>query len=102
MRFGAAVGGVAFSVALILMIQALYAGYRESVRSFVESVPADLWIGQAGAFDLFRTTSIIPREVEAQVAARPGIAGIGEIRGRQAKFARIGSNGLEDAEGIRS
>ncbi|MGE0686046.1 MAG: ABC transporter permease [Dehalococcoidia bacterium] len=86
MRFGAAVGGVAFSVALILLIQALYAGYQESVKSFVTNVPADIWVGQAGAFDLFRSTSIVTPALRAQVAAKPGVQGMSELRGRQSSF----------------
>ena len=86
MRFGAAVGGVAFVVALVLLIQALYAGYRESARFFVQNVPTDLWVGQAGSFDLYRSTSIIHPDAVLQLSLTSEVLTIGEIRGRQARF----------------
>lgn len=85
-RFLAAVGGVAFAVTLILMVQALYTAYNRAVAEFIESMPVDVWVGQAGAFDIFRSTTIVPTTAVQEVQSIDGVRGVWPMRARQASF----------------
>lgn len=53
-------GGVAFSVALIMILTGLYRGWSNKIGEYIRSVPADIWVTQAGAEDLFHTPSVLP------------------------------------------
>lgn len=46
------VGGVAFSVLLIMSIQGLYQGWSNKIGEYIRTVPADYWITQTGATDM--------------------------------------------------
>src|SRR3990172_6813445 len=59
-RLGVAVGGVAFSVFLIVLIQSLFLGFRQSAGALVEDLPFELWVLQEGSFDLYHSTSLPP------------------------------------------
>ncbi|MFP5368596.1 MAG: hypothetical protein ACLGIS_17520, partial [Actinomycetes bacterium] len=54
------VGGVAFSVLLIMSIQGLYQGWSNKIGEYVRTVPADYWVTQTGATDMFHTPSVLP------------------------------------------
>lgn len=67
------VGGVAFSVLLIMSIQGLYQGWSNKIGEYIRTVPADYWITQAGAADLFHhTPSVLPLSVRDFLSGVPG------------------------------
>lgn len=59
LRFLISVGGVAFSVMLILVLLGLYRGWNEKLGRYIEGVDADVWVLQKGASDMFHSTSIV-------------------------------------------
>lgn len=48
-RFFITVGGVAFSVILILILLGLYQGWERQMTKFLGAIPTDLWVGQKAA-----------------------------------------------------
>lgn len=82
-RLAAAVGGVAFAVALMVIVQGLYQGFRTSVVTFIDELPVQIWVSEAGAVDLFRSTTILPTNMQTSLAAVPGVEGVWPARIRQ-------------------
>ena len=54
------VGGVAFSVLLILVLLSLYQGWQTLIASYVNGVKADVWVMQEGTVDMFHSVTLIP------------------------------------------
>lgn len=72
------VGGVAFSVTLIMILAGLYQGWQNKIGEYIRAVPADIWVMQSGSEDLFHTPSILPlnlaedlKHVEGVASAKP-------------------------------
>ncbi|MBI4285392.1 MAG: ABC transporter permease [Chloroflexi bacterium] len=80
------VGGVAFSVLLVLVLLGLYQGFSRSAAGYVDSIDADLWVMQAGAGDMFHGISLMPDEMRNKVAALPEVDKAWGILGRQVSF----------------
>lgn len=59
-RLAISVGGVALSVFLIGILLSLFRGWNQQVGSFVEDVPADLWVASDFATDFAAAGSILP------------------------------------------
>ena len=94
-RFLVAVGGVAFAVFLIVLIQSLFLGFRQSAGAIIEDLPFQLWVVQEGTFDLYHSTSLLPEQYAQRVAAVPRVAAVQPIRGRQ---IRVDVNGEPERE----
>jgi putative ABC transport system permease protein len=82
-RFAVAVGGVAFAVFLIILIQSLFMGYRQSAGAIIEEMPFELWVVQDGTFDLYHSTSILPSSYAEEIRGVPGVAHAERLLGRQ-------------------
>ena len=52
------VGGVTFSVILILLLLGLYAGWSTQVKKFLGGIEAEFWVGSKGSSDLSHGISI--------------------------------------------
>lgn len=83
LRFLISVGGVAFSVMLILIILALYRGWNEKLGRYVEGVDADAWVLQQGAADMFHSTSIFPETLLGELRSIEGVERIDPMIGRR-------------------
>ncbi|MCI0843659.1 MAG: hypothetical protein J4N36_07845, partial [Chloroflexi bacterium] len=59
-RLAISIGGIALSVFLIGILLSLFRGWSERVGSFVEEVPADLWVASEGTTDFTAAASILP------------------------------------------
>lgn len=82
-RLAVSVGGVAFSVLLILLLQGLYTGVNEEAARYLRSVGADVWVGQSGTRGGFgHSVSVLPSEMDGQVAAVDGVAEVAPLFGR--------------------
>ena len=68
------VGGVTLAVMLILVLLSLYRGFNKEAGSFVEGLPADLWVGQEGVSDLFHSRSILPDNLGPAIEETEGVA----------------------------
>lgn len=67
-RLAISVGGVALSVFLIGILLALYRGWNDEVGSFVENVPADLWVASDGTTDFSAAASVLPDALGKQLS----------------------------------
>lgn len=89
-RLAISIGGVAFSVLLIITIQALYQGWSDKVAEYIRTVPADYWVAQEGATDMFHTPSVIPLSLRSTLEAVPGVASAKPFSGRRVAFEHDG------------
>lgn len=92
-RLGIAIGGVAFAIFLIVIVQSLYQGFRSRAGEFARDFPADLWVVQRGMADLARSNSQVADTVQPQVAALPGVRAAIAAEGR---LQRISIDGRDD------
>src|SRR3989304_9258724 len=84
-RLLVAVSGVAFAVFLIVLIQSLFLGLRQSAGALIEDLPFQLWVVQDGTFDLYHSTSLIPSQYAGRVSQLPGGASPQSVAGRQTR-----------------
>lgn len=85
-RFAISVGGVAFSVLLILVISGLYRGWNEMISFYIESIPTDLWVVQKGTSDMFHGASILPENLRDEIKKIEGVREVDKLLGRQVAF----------------
>ena len=86
------VGGVAFSVLLIMSIQGLYQGWSNKIGEYIRTVPADYWITQTGATDMFHTPSVLPLTVRDFLTGVEGVASAKPFSGRRVAFPHDGKD----------
>jgi putative ABC transport system permease protein len=77
------VGGVAFSVALIMVLTGLYQGWRNKIGEYIRTVPADAWVMQSGSQELFHTPSILPLSVADKISQVDGIESVKPFNARR-------------------
>lgn len=82
-RLALSIGGVAFSVLLILIVGGLYRGWQTKLTMYLDSLQADLWVGQAGSADTSHSMSFLPATLKADLQQVPGVAGVDVFMGRQ-------------------
>lgn len=80
------IGGVAFSVMLILVLLGLYRGWDEKLTEYVTTVDADLWVVQNGAADMFHSPSIITDATTDRVRATAGVTDLAKLYGVRVGF----------------
>lgn len=72
-RFIASVGGVSFSILLILALVGVYYGSISQARAMPLNSGANAWVVQNGASDLFHTYSILPGGLEKRIKKIKGV-----------------------------
>jgi putative ABC transport system permease protein len=72
-RFAISVGGVAVAILLILTLLGIYRGTVDQSTVFIDNTKADLWVGQAGAHDMFHTFSVLSEDLVDELATVPGV-----------------------------
>lgn len=77
------IGGVAFSVLLILILQGLYQGFSYRMGEYIRSQPADFWVSDDKARDMFHSISILPLEDKAKIEAVAGVSRVSPFSARQ-------------------
>jgi putative ABC transport system permease protein len=75
-RLAISVGGVAFAVAMIILIRGLFVAYQSRVSDYFGSIQADLWVLESGTADFFHSFSLLPPDVHTKVEAVPGVASV--------------------------
>lgn len=80
------IGGVAFSVALVVLLNGLYQGWNESLGGYPRSIYADLWVEQDGVGDMFHALSFLPNTLTNQLAAVEGVNQVYPYLGRQTQI----------------
>lgn len=81
------IGGVAFSVMLILIILSLYRGWQIKATQYMREIDTDLWVTQDGAVDITSSASIIYPEVAEQIRSLDGVAEAHQFLGRPVQFS---------------
>src|SRR3990167_3531759 len=76
------IGGVAFSVMLILIILSLYRGWQIKSTEYIRNIDADIWVSQDGASDITSSASIIYPEEAEEIKNIDGIASAHKFLGR--------------------
>ena len=79
---------------LILMILALYRGWNEKLGRYVEDVDADVWVLQAGAADMFHSTSIFPLALVDELKTIDGVERADPLIGRRVPVENTGHEAM--------
>lgn len=79
-RAAFAVAGTASGLLIVLLIGATYAGFAERETAYVEQLPADVVVSQAGVRTMQMSLSALPDDTVARVAAAPGVAWAESLR----------------------
>jgi len=69
-----AVGGVAASLVLVLILDGVFAGAMHQVNAYMRSSPADVFVAQRDVRTMHMTQSALPAATVAEVAAVDGVA----------------------------
>lgn len=75
-RLAASVGGVAFSVLLVLFLVGIYNGFLFAARVYVENAGADVWVMQDGTDDMFHSPSLLASSTGSRIR---GVAGVDDV-----------------------
>lgn len=75
-RLAISIGGVALSVFLIGILLSLFRGWNDQVGSFVEDVPADLWVASDGTTDFAAGGSRLPDTLGNQLGFSPDVESV--------------------------
>lgn len=82
-RFVISVGGVAFAVLLILVLGGLYRGWQTKLTVYLQSLDADLVIGQQGSADTTHSMSFLPATLADELRQVSGVTLVDDFMGRQ-------------------
>lgn len=81
------IGGVAFSVMLILIILSLYRGWQIKATQYMREIDTDLWVTQDGAVDITSSASIIYPEIAEKIRNLDGVKEAHKFLGRPVQFS---------------
>ncbi len=73
------VGGVAFSVLLMLFLLGVYRGVLVGSVTYVDKIPSDLWVCQKGTRNLIRSSSFFPGHLDSVLAKLDGVQKVASI-----------------------
>lgn len=91
-RLAISVGGVALSVFLIGILLSLFRGWSEQVGSFVEDVPADLWVASDFATDFAAAGSILPKPLGRVLEIPPDVDTVSPLIVRPLEMSKAGDD----------
>ena len=91
-RLAISIGGVALSVFLIGILLSLFRGWSQQVGSFVEEVPADLWVASDGTTDFAAAGSILPEGLSLQFEFMPDVETVGPLIVRPLEVSKTGAD----------
>ena len=82
-RLSISVGGVGFSVLLILILIGLYQGFSYRMGEYIRSQSADFWVSDDKARDMFHSISALPLEDKTKIEAVEGVDKVSPFNARQ-------------------
>ncbi len=91
-RLAISVGGVAFSVTLIMVLAGLYQGWNNKLSEYIRTVPADIWVMQRGSEELFHTPSLLPSSLGRDLLK---VDGVRDVKPFNARRIAVSANGKE-------
>lgn len=65
--------GVGAAIALILLLQGLWTGFRVQISAYEDNVGADLFVGERGARNFFGVPSVLPLDAVSTIRDTPGV-----------------------------
>ena len=86
-RLFISIGGVAFSVLLILILQGLLQGFSFRIGEYIRKQDADLWVGDARARDMFHSISLLSIADEEKIEGVEGVESVSPFLARQVVVA---------------
>ena len=89
-RLAISVGGVALSVFLIGVLLSLFRGWNDKVGSYVEDVPADLWVASDFATDFAAAGSLLPSSLGRLIEINPDVNTVAPQIVRPLEMAKAG------------
>ncbi len=72
-RLAISIGGVAFSVVLMILLQGISVGYGNVLGQYFETVPTDLWVAKANTGNIM-DPSFLPLSIGQQLTSIDGVA----------------------------
>ena len=63
-RLAISIGGVAFAVALMILLRGLYLAYEHKVGDFYNAMDVSAWVVQTGTADMLQSYSVLPSSLE--------------------------------------
>ncbi len=72
-RLATSVLGVAAAIALILLLQGLWSGFRVQISAYEDNVGADLFVGEPGTANFLGVPSFLPLDTVDAIRAIPGV-----------------------------
>lgn len=100
MRLAISVGGVAFAVTLIVLIQGLFAAYQTRVQDYFERYDADLWVLEAGTADLFHSFSLVDDSLVERIRSIDGVEAAAPYLARQVRVRVHGEDAVTYLVGV--
>ena len=91
-RFLISVGGVAFSVTLIMILVGLYRGWNNKLGEYIRTAPVDIWVMQKGSEELFHTPSLLPLSLDDELTK---IKGVESAKPFNARRLAVSANGQD-------
>lgn len=85
-RFIISIGGVAFSVMLILTIVSLFRGWQIRSTQYIREIDTDIYVTQHGSSDITSSASIIPITIKDQIEEIEGVTEVNRFIGRPLQF----------------
>lgn len=76
LRFAIAVGGVALSVMLILVLNGFYVGMNRQITAYLDNSGADLIVAQKGIRNFLGTRSLVPAWREQLIRRMPDVTSV--------------------------
>lgn len=107
-KLAISVGGVAFSVILILVLLGLYLGWQRQMTKFLGNIQTDFWVGQKGSRDLSHSISILSSVLGQPMSEIASVDQITPFIGRQISFEMDGKDvrlflvGLDKEEVVKA
>lgn len=101
-RLVISVGGVAFAVLLILVLQGLYQGWDRKMGAYIQRSKADIWVAQEGANDMFHALSILPLDLQERLEKVDGVAKVHPLHTRRYAFNIDGKEAITVILGYHS
>ncbi len=93
-RLAITIGGVALSIMLIIVLWSLYQGWSTKIYAYIDSVDADIWVGQEGAIDMSHSISLVPGNTRATLQGLPGVQRVQPLIGWRLGFT-LGSKEIQ-------